>query len=118
MRVSVRCTSCGSDHRSDLRELPDAKLVCPFCEHEADLPDDSELSRFEQAEARQRLFTVLGAAAFLLAVLLAVAYAGLSNAKPMGSGMGLGLLGGAVALGILGIVLAVIQESKASGNHF
>lgn len=118
MRVLVHCTACGSTHRASLRDVPDAKLVCPFCEHEAELPDDAELARLEQTAAGQRLKAVLGAAAFLLAVLLAASYAGLSNAKAADSGMGLGLLAGSGALGLLGLVLAVMAESKASGNYF
>ena len=118
MRVPVHCTACGFSHRSSLRDLPDGKLVCPFCEHEAELPDDAELARLEQTAARQRLFTVLGAGAFFLAVLLTASYAGISNAKAADSGMGLGLLGGAAALSVLGLVVAVLQESKASGNYF
>ena len=116
MRVSVHCTACGFSHRSNLRDLSDGKLVCPFCEHEAELPDDAELARFEQSEAGQRLFTVLEAAAFFLAALLAVFYARFAGPRPAGSGMG--LLIGAGGLGILGLVLEAVQESKTSGNYF
>ncbi len=118
MRIPVRCTACGFTHRADLRELPEDVLVCPLCEHEAKLPDEQEVAEFEQVESRQRLLTVLGGGAFLLGMALAAGHAGLSDAHPGEPLFGPLLLGAAGVLGLSGLVVTVLQESKACSHYF
>ncbi len=118
MRIPVRCTACGFSHRANLRELPDESVVCPLCEHEAKLPDEQDLAEFEQSEARQRLLTVLGSAAFFLGMALTLGHAALSEAHPGEATYGPPLLIGAAALVLTGLVVTVLQESKTSRNYF
>ena len=118
MRVPVTCTACKFQHSASLRDLPDAKLVCPLCDHEAQLPDESELLAFEKAEVRRKLLTVLGAGTFLLGASASVAYATLSESHPQEPVFGVALLIGAAVLGVAGLALTVVQENEAAGNYF
>lgn len=118
MRVPVHCTRCRSIHRADLRDLPDDLLVCPLCEHEARLSEGADPSGFEQSESRRRLLTAVGAGCFALAAALVAAHAALSDAHPGEPLFGPALLGAAGTLGLVALVATVLQESKATINHF
>ena len=117
MRVPVRCVACGFLHRAELMDLPDGLLVCPLCEHEAKLPDESVLDGVERAEGRRRLLTALGAGSIALAISLAVVHVVLSESGAEGGGV-TGALAGAGLLGILSLVFVVVQENRTTLNEF
>ncbi len=118
MRVHVQCSVCSLGHRADLRDLPDAKIVCPFCEHDAQLPEDEEIARIEQQTSRDCLQTVLGVSLFAFAIGLTAAYASLSEAHPGEPLFGIPLAAGAALLAIIGLIVTVMQESKADRKVF
>ncbi len=93
-------------------------MVCPLCEHEAQLPEERDLAEMERAEARQRTLTVLGLGAFLLGAFLAVGCAVFSGAHPGEPAFGVGLVVGAAVLGLAGLAVTVMQESRATENSF
>lgn len=118
MKIGVHCTVCGFHQGVNLRDLPEEKLVCPLCEHEAELPDEQDVADMERAEARRRSLTALGAGAFALGLVLALGYAAFSGTHLGDPLMGTGLLAGAGVLGLLGLIMVIVQESKATRNDF
>lgn len=93
-------------------------MVCPLCEHEAQLPEERDLAEMERTEARQRTLTVLGLGAFCLGAFLAVGGAVFSGAHPGEPAFGPGLLAVAMVLGLVGLVVTAIQESRTTENSF
>lgn len=93
-------------------------MVCPLCEHEAQLPEERDLADMERAEARQRTLTVVGLATFVLGAFLAVGCALFSGAHPGEPVFGVGLVVGAAVLGFVGLVVTVLQEARTTENSF
>jgi hypothetical protein len=118
MRVSVHCSVCGFSQRLNLRDLPDGRMVCPICEHEAGLPEERDLAEMERTEARQRTLTVLGLGAFFLGAFLALGCVVFSGAHPGEPAFGVGLVSAAAVLGLVGLVVTVMQESRTTENSF
>ncbi len=76
------------------------------------------MAAIERLAARERLLTVVGASLFVFAIGLTVAYAALSDAHPGEALFGLPLVIFAGVLGLVGLVVTVLQESKASLKVF
>ena len=93
-------------------------MVCPLCEHEAQLPEERDLAEMERTEARQRTLTVVGLATFILGALLAVGCAVFSDAHPGEAAFGTGLVAGAAVLCLAALVVTVLQESRTTDNSF
>ena len=118
MQVPVRCSRCGLPHRAVLRDIPDGRIVCPFCEHGAQIPEEGEIAAIEHQVSRERLLTALGVSLFGFAMALAAASATLSESHPGEGLFGTPMIAGAALLGLLGLVVTVMQESKASLKVF
>ncbi len=93
-------------------------MVCPLCEHEAQLPEERDLAEMERTEARQRTLTVLGLGTFFLGASLALGSAYFSGAHPGEPLFGIGLVAGGALFGLVGLVVTVMQEARTTENSF